>query len=68
MPIVRIEMLPGRTQQQKDDLIKAMTDAMSSIAKTSKEAVHVIIVETAAEHWGMGGETISARNKKKVAK
>ena len=68
MPIVRIEMLPGRTQQQKDELIKAMTNAMATIAKTSTEAVHVIIVETAAEHWGMGGETIAARNKKKAAK
>lgn len=68
MPIVRIEMLPGRTQQQKDDLIKAMTEAMVKIAKTSTEAVHVIIVETSADHWGMGGETIAARNRKKAAK
>ncbi len=63
MPIVRIEMLPGRSQQQKDDLVKAMTETMVNIAKTSTEAVHVIITETTAEHWGIGGQTIAAKNK-----
>jgi len=63
MPIVRIEMLPGRTQEQKENLVKTMTDAMVNIAGTSADAVHVVIVETAAEHWGIGGKSISARNK-----
>ncbi len=36
MPIVRVLMYPGRTQQQKDDLAKAITDAMENIAKAKQ--------------------------------
>ena len=63
MPIVRVEMLPGRSQAQKEDLVKAMTNAMVDIAKTTADAVHVVIVETTAEHWGVGGQTIGSRQK-----
>jgi 4-oxalocrotonate tautomerase len=63
MPIVRIEMLPGRSKEQKENLIKTMTDAMVSIAGTTADAVHVVIVETATEHWGIGGQSIAAKNK-----
>ncbi len=64
MPIVRVEMLPGRSETQKSDLVKAMTDAMVNIAGTpSAESVHVIITETAGENWSMGGEMLSERMK-----
>ena len=64
MPIVRVEMLPGRSETQKSDLVKAMTDAMVNIAGTpSGESVHVIITETAGENWSMGGEMLSERMK-----
>lgn len=64
MPIVRVEMLPGRSDEQKAELVKAMTDAMVNIAKTpSGDSVHVIITETAGEHWAMGGEMLSERMK-----
>ncbi|MEE9199725.1 MAG: 2-hydroxymuconate tautomerase [Dehalococcoidia bacterium] len=64
MPIVRVEMLPGRTDEQKAALVKAMTDAMVNIAKTpSADGVHVIITETAGEHWATGGEMLSVKMK-----
>ena len=64
MPIVRVEMLPGRTPQQKAELARAMTDAMVNIAKASSpQAVHVIITETPAEHWAMGGKLLSERTR-----
>jgi 4-oxalocrotonate tautomerase len=56
-------MLPGRSKEQKENLIKTMTDAMVSIAGTTADAVHVVIVETATEHWGIGGQSIAAKNK-----
>ena len=68
MPIVRVEMLPGRTPQQKAELVRAMTDAMVNIAKASSpQAVHVIITETPPEHWAMGGELLSERRRAQQA-
>lgn len=66
MPIVRVEMSPGRTPQQKADLARAMTDAMFDIAKTSaREDVHVIIIETSPDNWAIGGDFLSERRKAK---
>jgi 4-oxalocrotonate tautomerase len=51
MPIVRVLMYPGRTQQQKDDLAKAITDAMERIANAKREQTIVIIQEVRKEEY-----------------
>ena len=56
MPIVRVEMWPGRTQQQKQELARAITDAVVRIAKTTPEATIVIFEDVAKENWAEGGE------------
>ena len=64
MPIVRVEMLPGRSHAQKAEVIKAMTDVMVNVAKTPfPEAVHVIITETGGDEWGIGGEMLSDKRR-----
>jgi 4-oxalocrotonate tautomerase len=51
MPIVRVLMYPGRTQQQKDDLAKAITDAMEKIANAKPDKTIVIIQEVRKEEY-----------------
>ncbi len=51
MPIVKVLMYPGRTQQQKDDLAKAITDAMEKIAKASPDHTIVVIQEVRKEEY-----------------
>jgi 4-oxalocrotonate tautomerase len=51
MPIVRVLMYPGRTQQQKDDLAKAITDAMERIANAKREQTIVVIQEVRKEEY-----------------
>jgi 4-oxalocrotonate tautomerase len=51
MPIVRVLMYPGRTQQQKDDLAKAITDAVEKIAKAPRDQTIVIIQEVPKEQY-----------------
>jgi 4-oxalocrotonate tautomerase len=51
MPIVRVLMYPGRTQQQKDDLAKAITDAMEKIAKAKPDHTIVVIQEVRKEEY-----------------
>ncbi len=51
MPIVRVLMYPGRTQQQKDDLAKAITDAVEAIAKAPRDQTIVVIQEVPKEQY-----------------
>ncbi len=55
MPIIRVEMWPGRTQEQKQELAKAITDSMVRIAKTTPEATIVIFEDVKKEDWAQGG-------------
>jgi 4-oxalocrotonate tautomerase len=55
MPVIHIEMWPGRTHAQKKELAKAITDAMVSITKTTPEATIVIFSDVPKESWAQGG-------------
>jgi len=45
MPIVRVEMFPGRTHAQKQELARAITEAVANIAHTTPDATIVIFSE-----------------------
>ena len=55
MPIVRVEMWPGRTQAQKAELAQAITDAVVTIAHTTPEATIVVFEDVPKENWAQGG-------------
>jgi 4-oxalocrotonate tautomerase len=55
MPIVRIEMWAGRTQAQKRELARVITEAMVSIAQTTPEATIIIFEDIPKENWAQGG-------------
>lgn len=55
MPIVRIEMWPGRTHAQKAELARVITEAMVTIAHTTPEATIVMFEDIAKENWASGG-------------
>ena len=55
MPIVHVEMWPGRTQAVKAELARALTDAMVNIAKTPPEAVLIVFDVVPKESWAQGG-------------
>ncbi len=55
MPIVRIEMWPGRTQAQKAELARVITEAMVNIAQTTPEATIIIFEDVPRENWAQGG-------------
>ena len=39
MPIIRIEMFPGRTLAQKRELVRLITDAVCNVAHTDPKSV-----------------------------
>lgn len=59
MPIVRVEMWPGRTVAQKKELARVITDAMVNIAHTTPEATIVVFDDIARENWAQSGKLAS---------
>jgi 4-oxalocrotonate tautomerase len=52
-------MYGGRTQQQKDDLARAITDAVENIAKAPRDQTIVVFQEVAKEHYYIGAKRAS---------
>ena len=59
MPIVRVEMWPGRTHAQKAELAKRITEAVVTVAKTTPEAPIVVFEDVAKENWAVAGTLAS---------
>jgi 4-oxalocrotonate tautomerase len=55
MPIVRVEMWPGRTHAQKQELARVITEAVVNIAHTTPEATIIIFEDVAKENWAQAG-------------
>ncbi|HEQ4769414.1 TPA: 4-oxalocrotonate tautomerase [Streptococcus pyogenes] len=43
MPFVTIDLFEGRSQEQKNQLAREVTEVVSRIAKVPKENIHVFI-------------------------
>lgn len=55
MPIVQIHMFEGRTAEQKRNLVKKVTEAVSETINTPPEAVHVILSDMSRTDYAEGG-------------
>jgi 4-oxalocrotonate tautomerase len=55
MPIAHLEILEGRTEKQRAQLISEVTAAISRSIDAPKERVRVIITEIPKANWGIGG-------------
>jgi 4-oxalocrotonate tautomerase len=61
--MIRVEMFPGRSADQKRALVRELTDAFVRTAGGKPEAIHVVISEVAASDWAVAGELLSERAK-----
>jgi 4-oxalocrotonate tautomerase len=59
MPIVQISMLEGRSVEQKKQLAEAITAAMVNIAKTTPEAVVIVMDDYPRTSWAKNGKLMS---------
>lgn len=62
MPVVTIQQSPGRTKEQKQLLIKRITEAFSEAYGTQPEAVMVFFQNFDDEHWGKAGQLHADRS------
>ena len=58
MPVVQVELWEGRTDQQKEKLIEALTRAFEEIGVNS-ESLTIILHETPKSNWGVRGKQAS---------
>ncbi|RLI12912.1 4-oxalocrotonate tautomerase [Candidatus Bathyarchaeota archaeon] len=58
MPVVIVEMWKGRTDEQKEKLIKGITEAFERIGVPA-EALNIIIHDIPKANWGLHGKQAS---------
>jgi 4-oxalocrotonate tautomerase len=59
MPMITVQMFPGRTQEQKAELARRLTDAFLETCGSpgqTANGVWVVIDEVPREHWAVGGK------------
>jgi len=63
MPIVSINMIAGRTDDQKAELIRAVAVSVSTALDAPIETVRVMILELPSQNWGIGPVTAASRGR-----
>lgn len=57
MPIAQINIVEGRTDEQKETLIREVSDAISRSLDAPIESVRVILNEMPKQHFGIAGQS-----------
>ncbi len=59
MPYVTVQILEGRTEEQKRALVEKVTAAVSETIDAPAERIHVIIEDIAKNNHAVGGKLSS---------
>ena len=60
MPYIKIEVTrEDVTREQKQKLIKGVTDLVTSVLNKDPHLTHVVIQEVELDDWGYAGEQVS---------
>lgn len=63
MPYVNIKITKTDvTAEQKAELIKGATELLQRVLRKNPATTFVIIEEVDTDNWGVGGESVTARN------
>lgn len=61
MPTIRVELMEGRTPEQKKNLAQALTQAVVDTLGSKPEAVDVLLFDIKPGDWATGGQLWSER-------
>jgi 4-oxalocrotonate tautomerase len=56
MPIIRVEMLDGRTREQKRALARELTNTFVRVLGGKPEAVTIVLKDVEKEDWAVAGD------------
>jgi 4-oxalocrotonate tautomerase len=67
MPYVKLEVTrEGITREQKQTLIKGITDLITDVLNKDPQLTHVVIQEVELDDWGFAGEQVSVLREKGI--
>jgi len=55
MPYVNVQITAGATREQKQALVRDITDSLGRVLGKKPEHTHIVIQEIAEENWGYAG-------------
>ena len=61
MPLIRVDILKGRSDEKKKELTERLTETLSDVLGTPPEATWVIVEEHDKENWAIGGVRFSEK-------
>ena len=61
MPTLRVELMEGRTVEQKRELVKALTQACVDTLGSKAESVDVLLFDIKRHDWATGGQLWSEK-------
>ncbi|MOA13585.1 4-oxalocrotonate tautomerase [Pseudomonas linyingensis] len=59
MPIAHVHIMEGRSDEQKEAMIREVSEALARTLDSPLDRVRVLITELPKDHWGIGGEPAS---------
>lgn len=60
MPLVTVELLPGRSDEVKDKIAKGIAKVVTEVGGASIDHCWVIFRETAANNWSIAGDMLNS--------
>jgi len=60
VPIVKIELMSGRTKKEKENLMESVFEAFEK-SNIPREWVSILISDEPEENWAVNGELLSKR-------
>lgn len=65
MPLIQVHHTPGKTKEQKAELVRELTDAYARVIGNDPGGIWVTLNEVPADSWSVGGETLEVRRARK---
>ncbi len=59
MPLVHIDLIEGRSEEQLKGLVKDVTAAIAKNANVPAERVHIVLNEMKKDRYSVGGKMVS---------
>ncbi|SEM75614.1 4-oxalocrotonate isomerase [Halomonas caseinilytica] len=61
MPIVNIQLIEGRSAEQKEALIEKVTAACVDAVDCTPESVRILLSDVTTQDFGVAGESVAKR-------
>ena len=65
MPFITVQLIEGRSVEQKHALIKEISEAAIRVLDADPDNVRIVINEVTTNDWGVGGVPVAVSRAKK---